>query len=180
MIRTSLLAMLMTASLVTPSLAQTTVDTNAGATVGVGVGDTSVSVGAEGSTSVGAGTDGNEAGGSAVGGTSGQPTNNQSKMESMSCEESGLAASIEAMGTVDTSMLSSATSVSIVGLSNCDDTTRSALASEGGTNVRQALQANPAIVSAIQSRGADMSDVIGATVDGDTVTVYVESEDISG
>ena len=72
--------------------------------------------------------------------------------------------------------ITAATNVRIVLVSDCAaDEVTSALATEGATNVRSALQANTAAVAAIQSRGATTADVLGATAEGDLVTVYVNS-----
>lgn len=74
------------------------------------------------------------------------------------------------------STLTAATNVSIVTVADCHDTTRSALASAGGTALRDALMGNTAVDAAIKARGADDSDVLGATVSGDTITVYIEAD----
>ena len=49
-------------------------------------------------------------------------------------------------------------------------------AAAGGTALRDALMGNAAVDAAIKARGADDSDVLGATVSGDTITVYIESD----
>lgn len=156
-----------------PSIAtaqSTTVDTNVGAEVTVDGNGVGVNAGAEGSAT----TDGNattdgDADAAAAGGTNAMD-------ESMQCNELGTSASIEAMGMTDMSALSAATNVAIVTVADCDDTTRSALAGAGGTALRDALMGNAAVDAAIKARGADDSDVLGATVSGDTITVYIESD----
>lgn len=160
-----------------PSIAtaqSTTVDTNVGAEVTVDGNGVGVNAGAEGSatTDTNATADGNtnEA---AAGGANAME-------EPMQCSELGTSASIEAMGKMDMSALTAATNVSIVTVADCDDATRSALAGAGGTALRDALMGNAAVDAAIKARGADDSDVLGATVSGDTVTVYVESENDAG
>ncbi len=93
--------------------------------------------------------------------------------ESMSCTDNGMAAQIEAMGTVDVTLLATAPTVNLVQVSDCDDTTVAALATVGGTNIRDELSKNAAVVAAVQGRSATIADVIGATVEGDIITVYV-------
>jgi hypothetical protein len=148
--------------------------TTTNGTVGATVDSNGVSVnaGANGSAT----TDAN--GGNANGGTDAAAAGgtDAASGDTMKCEELGTAASIESMGKVDPAALSAATKVTVVPVADCDDTTRSALATAGGTNITDALKANAAVDSAIMGRGATMADVIGATVDGDTVTVYVESK----
>lgn len=98
---------------------------------------------------------------------------------SKSCEELGSAASIESMGKVDMAAVTAASKVMVQPVADCDDTTRSALATVGGTTLSDALKANAAVNTAIMAQGSTMADVLGATVDGDTVTVYVESKSAS-
>lgn len=94
--------------------------------------------------------------------------------DTVACEADGLAGMMSGMKMADTSTITAATNVHIVLVSNCSaDEVTSALATEGATNIRGALQANAAAVAAIQTRGATMADVLGATAEGDTVTVYV-------
>ena len=85
------------------------------------------------------------------------------------------------MTMADANALSAATNVKIVLVSNCaEDEVSSALATEGATNIRKSLEANAAAVAAIQTRGATMADVLGATAEGETVTVYVASSATAG
>jgi hypothetical protein len=93
--------------------------------------------------------------------------------ESMSCDAGGMASQIEGMGKVDVSLLAGAPKVNLISVSDCDDETVSALATVGGTNIRDELGKNPAVVAAVQTRNASLADIIGATVEGDTVTIYV-------
>lgn len=172
----------------TIALAQSTsVDATVGGTVTVDGNGVDVNAGANDSATTDANgngngtTDGNGNGaadgnGAANGnGTAAAGGDANAMDESMKCEELGSAASIEAMGKVDMSATSAATNVAVVPVADCDDTTRSALASVGGTALSDALKANTAVDAAIMARGATMADVIGATVSGDTLTVYVES-----
>lgn len=169
--KTSTLVILYAAlALAVPGIAvaqSTSVDAAVDATVGATVGADGVggSVGVDGSANVGADANATDAAGADSAMTN----------ESMTCEELGSAASIENMGKVDPAALSAATKVMVVQVSDCDDTTRSALAGVSGTNIQDALKANAAVDPAIMERGATMADVIGATVSGDTITVYVES-----
>lgn len=147
--------------------------TSAGATVGttvdatVGANGVGASVGANGSAAAGADANGTDAAAAAANGLG---------TASMKCEELGSAASIESMGKIDPAALTAATKVVVIPVSDCDDTTRSALGGVGGTNLQDALKANASIGQEIMARGATMGDVIGATVSGDTVTVYIESK----
>jgi hypothetical protein len=94
--------------------------------------------------------------------------------QTLSCADSGLEATIAGMGQPDMDALNMAASVSVVVVSDCDAAeVTSALASEGATGIRAALEANANAVAAIQARGATLADVLGATTSGDTVTVYV-------
>jgi hypothetical protein len=97
--------------------------------------------------------------------------------DSVTCGDSGIEATISGMGELDMAMLASASNVRVVLVSDCDtaDVT-SALASEGATSLRTELGNNSAAVAAIQSRGATVADVLGATSSGDTLTVYVADE----
>lgn len=94
--------------------------------------------------------------------------------QDLACAENGIEATIAAMGAVDMGALGTATKISIVTVSDCEaaDVT-SALASEGASSVRKALEANATAVAAIQARGASVADVLGATGSGDSLTVYV-------
>ena len=65
-------------------------------------------------------------------------------------------------------------------LDRAADEVSSALATEGATNVRKALEANAAVVAAIQARGVTMTEVLGATSDGTVVTVYAVAETSGG
>lgn len=160
-----------------PSLAtaqSTTVDTTAGAGVTVDGNGVGVNAGADGSATTDANaTAGGNSNGAAAGGTDGMD-------EPMQCNELGTTATIEAMGKTDMSALTAATNVLIVTVADCDDATRSALAGAGGTALRDALKGNAAVDTAIKARGADDSDVLGATVSGDTITVYIESDGVAG
>ena len=94
--------------------------------------------------------------------------------DTVACEAGGLAGMISGMTMAEPATITAATNVQVVLVSNCTaDEVTSALATEGATNIRTALQANTAAVAAIQTRGATMADVLGATAEGDTVTVYV-------
>jgi hypothetical protein len=94
--------------------------------------------------------------------------------DTVACETGGLAGMMSGMTMAEPATITAATNVHVVLVSNCSaDEVTSALATEGATNIRGALQANAAAVAAIQSRGATMADVLGATAEGDTVTVYV-------
>ena len=97
--------------------------------------------------------------------------------DSVTCGDSGIEATISGMGELDMAMIASASNVRVVLVSDCDtaDVT-SALASEGATSLRTELGNNSAAVSAIQSRGATVADVLGATSSGGTLTVYVADE----
>jgi hypothetical protein len=100
--------------------------------------------------------------------------------DDVSCDDSGLDATIAAMGMPDMAALGAATNVSVVVVADCDASeVSSALAGEGATNIRAALEANASAVAAIQARGATLADVLGATSSGDTVTVYVALETAS-
>ncbi len=101
--------------------------------------------------------------------------------DTIACDASGLAGLTSSMTMADPSALTAATNVKVILVSNCAaDEVTSALATEGATNIRKSLEANAAAVTAIQSRGATMADVLGATADGDTVTVYVVSSATAG
>jgi len=94
--------------------------------------------------------------------------------DTMACEAGGLAGMMSGMTMAEPATITAATTVHIVLVSNCAaDEVTSALATEGATNIRGALQANAAAVAAIQTRGATMADVLGATAEGNTVIVYV-------
>ncbi len=94
--------------------------------------------------------------------------------DTVACEPGGLEGMMSKMVMADPATLTPATNVKVVIVSDCAaDEVSSALATEGATNIRKALEANAAAVAAIQSRGATMADVLGATAEGNTVTVYV-------
>ena len=94
--------------------------------------------------------------------------------DTLACDAGGLAGLTGSMKMAEPGALSAATNVKIVLISNCAaDEVSSALASEGATNIRKSLEAHAAAVAAIQARGATMADVLGATSDGNTATVYV-------
>jgi hypothetical protein len=94
--------------------------------------------------------------------------------DSVACGDSGIEGTITAMGSLDMAMLATATNVRVVTIANCEtaDVT-AALAAEGAASVQKSIGANNAAVQAIQARGASVADVLGATSDGDTLTVYV-------
>jgi hypothetical protein len=97
--------------------------------------------------------------------------------DTVACEAGGLGGMMSGMKMADPGSITAATNVRVVLVSNCStDEVTSALATEGATNIRGALQANAAAVAAIQARGATMADVLGATADGNTVTVYVAAK----
>lgn len=147
--------------------------TTAGGTVGATVDSNGVTVNAGANGSATTDAHGTNSDAAAAGGT--DSANNMAG-DSMKCEELGSANSIEAMGKVDMAAVTAATKVSVLQVADCDDTTRSALAGVGGTALSDALKANAAVDTAIMAQGSTMADVIGATVDGDTLTVYVESK----
>lgn len=94
--------------------------------------------------------------------------------DSVACDPGGLDGMMSKMEMADPATLTPATNVKIVLVANCAaDEVSAGLATEGATNTRKALEANAAAVSAIQSRGAAMADVLGATAEGNTVIVYV-------
>jgi hypothetical protein len=92
----------------------------------------------------------------------------------VACEPGGLSGMMSKMVMADSSALESATDVKLVLVSNCAASeVSSELATEGATNIRKALEVNATAVAALQARGATTADVLGATVDGNTVTVYI-------
>jgi hypothetical protein len=94
--------------------------------------------------------------------------------DTVACETGGLSGIMSGMTMAEPATITAATKVKVVLVSNCStDEVTSALATEGATNIRGALQANAAAVAAIQSRGGTIADVLGATAEGDTITVYV-------
>ena len=97
----------------------------------------------------------------------------QSETNPMSCDTLGTATNIEAMGRLDAAAVAAATTVTLVPVAECDDAITSALATIGSTSMRDELGKNTAVIAAVQGRGATLADVIGATVDGDVLTVYV-------
>lgn len=99
-----------------------------------------------------------------------------SSMDAIECDASGIGGLMSGMTMADSTGLMSATKVKIVMVSNCkEDEVTSALATAGAANVRDALKANAAAIAEIQARGSSIADVLGATIKGDTVTVYVVS-----
>lgn len=93
---------------------------------------------------------------------------------SVACGDSGLGAFISALGDLDESQIATASVVRVVLVSDCDkDEVSAALAAEGATNIRQLLDANAAVTSAVQARGATMADVVGAATSGNMLVVFV-------
>jgi hypothetical protein len=101
--------------------------------------------------------------------------------DTVSCGDAGLGALTGIMTATDPAALSAATNIQVVVVSDCaaDDVTAT-LAGEGATNVRKALEANAAVVAAIQARGATLANVLGASANADSVTVYVASSASNG
>jgi predicted Fe-Mo cluster-binding NifX family protein len=92
--------------------------------------------------------------------------------ESMSCSTLGNATQIAAMDKVDAATIAAATNVNVILVSECDSDTSSALQTKGAGVVEE-LGKNDAVKMAIQTRNATVGDLLGATYEGDTLTVYV-------
>ena len=92
--------------------------------------------------------------------------------EMMSCSTLGNATQIAAMEKVDAATIAAATKVKVILVSECDSDTSSALQTKGAGVVEQ-LGMNEAVKTAIQTRNATVGDLLGATYEGDTLTVYV-------
>ena len=81
----------------------------------------------------------------------------------------------------DAAALAAATNANVVVVADCDAAEiTGALALEGATKVRSDLEVNAKAIAAVQARGFQMDDVLGATVSGDTVTIYVVSDTTVG
>ena len=81
----------------------------------------------------------------------------------------------------DAAALAAATNANVVVVADCDAAEiTGALASEGATKFRSDLEVNAKAIAAVQARGFQMDDVLGATVSGDTVTIYVVSDTTVG
>jgi hypothetical protein len=90
------------------------------------------------------------------------------------CSASGLEPVIALTATFDAAALAAATKANVVVIANCDAANiTAALAAEGATTARSTLDDNPVVLAAVQAQGYQMDDVLGATVTGGTVTVYV-------
>lgn len=99
---------------------------------------------------------------------------------SVACGDSGLGAFISALGDFDEAQIATASVVRVVLVSDCaEDEVSAALAAEGATNIRGLLDANAAVTSAVQTRGASMADVLGAAVSGNMLVVFVAADQTS-
>jgi hypothetical protein len=92
--------------------------------------------------------------------------------EMMSCDTLGNATQIAAMEKVDAATIAAATKVNVILVSECDSDTSSALQTKGAGVVEE-LGKNEVVKTAIQTRNATVGDLLGATYEGDTLTVYV-------
>ena len=90
---------------------------------------------------------------------------------------SGLARSIDTSQRLGPDAISAATSAIIEPVNRCaaSDVT-SSLASKGGTYVQPEIQANPQLVSKLQSQGYGPADILGASLDNNLLTIYVTAK----
>src|SRR5690606_7401303 len=86
----------------------------------------------------------------------------------LDCEVGGAALSQGA--SASPAAIAQASSLELVRVVGCDQT----LASDDIERVRDALESNAAITEAIDSVGLSLEQVIGATVSGEVVTVFLE------
>lgn len=99
-----------------------------------------------------------------------------SSSDGRSCA-SGLARSIDTSRRLGPDTISAATSAIIEPVNRCaaSDVT-SSLASKGGTYVQPEIQANPQLVSKLQSQGYGPADILGASLDNNLLTIYVTAK----
>lgn len=96
--------------------------------------------------------------------------------QDMMCSQTGIASQIKLSDHYDPYLAASASSTRIVQVPECDEgDITSALASLQATNIRDDIRANPDALFAIQSRGATLADVLGATTSGNVLTVYIQN-----
>lgn len=94
-------------------------------------------------------------------------------IDEQTCEDAGLTAIIDASALVDLAMIAAATSANIVLVSDCAESDISAaLAMAGSVAVREAIVANAALSSDLMARGVTEGEIIGATMQGNVLTVY--------
>ena len=87
---------------------------------------------------------------------------------------SGMSSMITASTGLDISSISGATTANIQLVSDCSSSDVSAaLALKGGTAVRTAIEGNSILVAQLQAQGFTTASVLGASVTGDALTLYV-------
>lgn len=91
------------------------------------------------------------------------------------CEASGLEGVIQMTGSFDAAAFAAATNANVVVINDCDTAEISSALSSNGA-VRGMIDSNAAAVAAVQARGFQADDVLGATVSGGTVTLYVATD----
>lgn len=72
--------------------------------------------------------------------------------------------------------IAAATSARVVRLTDCEDDAASAL----GADVQAAVTANAIITGAVQREGSSVGDILGISVEGEAVTVYLRSNESEG
>jgi len=67
-----------------------------------------------------------------------------------------------------------AATANVIPVSKCArDQVSAALAGSGSSEVRRAIEANSALLQAVEAKGFTAADVLGATTNGGAVTVYI-------
>jgi hypothetical protein len=101
--------------------------------------------------------------------------------DDFNCSETGLESVIGLTTSLDIAKLANVTDAEVIVIADCDAADISAaLASQGSMGARDGLKDNELVISAVRARGFDMDDVVGARISGDTITIYVVTDQATG
>ncbi|GHA10881.1 hypothetical protein GCM10007989_01450 [Devosia pacifica] len=95
-----------------------------------------------------------------------------------SCDDESLESTIRMSQSFDPAMLSGEMTAQIVTVADCaQGGVTAALGTNGATQVQQEIEENPELLQILQARGLNQSDVLGATIQGDTLVIYAQDDD---